>query len=55
MVTPIFAYIDPMSGAIVFQLLLATCFGVVAFFRRGILGAFRSVLRFTKPKPPESE
>lgn len=35
------AYIDPMSGAVVLQLLLAFIAGGVAFFRNTIIGGIR--------------
>ena len=37
----ILAYVDPVSGAIIIQLLFAGAVGCVAFFRRSILGGLR--------------
>lgn len=37
-------YIDPVSGSIVLQALVAGVVGGMAFFRRSILRAFRGVL-----------
>lgn len=39
----ILSYIDPMSGAIVLQLVLAGLIATVAFFRRSIAGILRKV------------
>ncbi|MFO7905249.1 MAG: hypothetical protein ACQESR_05980 [Planctomycetota bacterium] len=41
----ILSYIDPMSGAVVLQLILAGLIATVAFFRRSIAGIFRKVFR----------
>lgn len=35
------AYIDPGSGSLVFQLLLAWCMGMMFFLRRFLLAPFR--------------
>jgi len=40
---PVFGYIDPMSGAIVLQLILAALAGTAAFFRRAIWRCVRAV------------
>lgn len=51
------AYVDPMSGAIILQLILAGIIGAAAFFRRSILAALRTLFRI-KPSsgdaPPDS-
>lgn len=39
------SYIDPMSGAILLQVLAAAVIGCVAFFRRSILGIVGLALR----------
>lgn len=39
------AYIDPMSGAIILQVLFAGAIGCAAFFRRAIKAFFVKVLR----------
>ncbi len=36
-------YIDPMSGAMVLQLIIAGIAGALAFFRKTIFGAFRGI------------
>lgn len=52
-VPPTLAYIDPMSGAIVLQLILAGIIGAIAFFRGSILAVIRTLLRI-KPKGGEA-
>ena len=39
------AYVDPVSGTIILQLIIAGAVGTVAFFRRSIGRALRSVAR----------
>jgi len=38
------AYIDPVSGTILLQLIIAGVIGVVGFFRRAILGTIRRLV-----------
>ncbi len=46
MLLPIsFAYIDPMSGAILLQVIIAGIIGTAAFFRRSIWRIIRFVFR----------
>jgi hypothetical protein len=45
----LFSYIDPVSGAIVLQLIMAGAVGVVAFFRRSLWALCRTVLRLKGP------
>jgi hypothetical protein len=42
------AYIDPMSGAVVLQLIIAFVAGTAAYFRHTILGGFKRF--FVKPQ-----
>ena len=49
---PTVAYIDPMSGAIVLQLVIAGVIGAFAFFRRSIWGTLRMIFHM-KPKTDE--
>lgn len=46
-VTPtiLLSYIDPVSGSILLQVILAGIIGCIAFFRRSIWGLFRMVFR----------
>jgi hypothetical protein len=44
-ISTMFAYIDPMSGAIVLQLIIAAIAGTAAFFRRSIWGCVRCLFR----------
>ena len=39
------AYVDPVSGTIILQLIIAGAVGTVTFFRRSIGRALRSVAR----------
>ena len=39
------SYIDPLSGSVLLQLVLAGLVGSVAFFRRSIAGVLRAILR----------
>jgi hypothetical protein len=50
-VISILAYIDPGSGSLLLQALLAAVLSVPFFFRRTIGGAWQRV-RGTRPKPP---
>ncbi|MBL7223438.1 MAG: hypothetical protein ISS72_06280 [Candidatus Brocadiae bacterium] len=50
---PTAAYIDPMSGAIVLQLVIAGVIGVFAFFRHSIWGTIRMIFHI-KPKTDEA-
>lgn len=50
---PTVAYIDPMSGAIVLQLVIAGVIGAFAFFRRSIWGTLRMIFHM-KPKTDEA-
>lgn len=50
---PLFAYIDPMSGAILIQMIVAFFVGGLAFFRRSIWAIFRTLLRI-KPSAEEA-
>ena len=50
---PVPAYVDPMSGAIILQLIVAGAIGAIAFFRRSIGAAVRTLFRL-KPKSGES-
>ena len=43
--TNLLAYIDPMSGAVVLQLIVAFFAGALAFFRRSLWGAVRMIFR----------
>lgn len=38
------AYIDPMSGAVALQLIIAFIAGTAAFFRRTIFGGIKRIL-----------
>ena len=53
----IVAYIDPMSGAVLIQLIIAVAVACVAFFRRTIWRWVRFVFRAKRPnedsQPPE--
>ena len=42
------AYVDPMSGAVVLQLIIAFIAGFAAFFRHTIFGSIKRL--FTKPQ-----
>ncbi len=42
--TNFLAYIDPMSGAMVLQLVIAGIAGFMTYFRRSILGTCKSLL-----------
>lgn len=42
--TNFLAYIDPMSGAMVLQLVIAGIAGFMTFFRRSIVGSCKSLL-----------
>ena len=49
-----FAYIDPASGSLILQMILAGIVGGLAFFRRaifGFLGFFKSKKPAEKPLP----
>jgi len=47
------AYVDPVSGTIIIQLIIAGAVGAVAFFRRSIGRAFRAVARlWSRGDPP---
>ncbi|OHB69068.1 MAG: hypothetical protein A2V70_11565 [Planctomycetes bacterium RBG_13_63_9] len=52
-VPSVFAYIDPVSGAILLQVIIAGFAGCVAFFRRSIWRFVRVVFRF-KPSDKDS-
>lgn len=43
------AYIDPGSGSLIFQMLIAGTLGVIAFFRHSIAGIFK------KKQKPQGE
>jgi hypothetical protein len=45
-------YIDPVSGSIVLQALVAAVVGGVAFFRRSIARVFRGILGRTAKDSP---
>ena len=47
----ILAYTDPMSGAVVFQLLIACVAGTIAFFRNTISAALKRVFGRSSNKP----
>ena len=48
------AYVDPMTGTIILQLLVAGAVGALAFFRRSVWAVVRSVLRVRRPgKAPD--
>ena len=47
------AYIDPMSGSILIQLIVAGLLGTAVFFRRWIGRAFRRVLRLNAKRSDE--
>ena len=49
------AYVDPMSGAIVLQLIIAAAVGCGAFFRRSIWGFFSRLFRGKRPPQEPSE
>lgn len=46
----VLAYIDPMSGTIILQMILAGIIGGVAFFRRSIWAVVRTVFRTKRPR-----
>ena len=46
----LFSYIDPFSGTILLQVIIAGVIGCVAFFRRAIWGFLRFVLRLKRPE-----
>ena len=41
----LFSYIDPVSGSILLQVILAAIIGCIALFRRSIWGLLRMVFR----------
>lgn len=41
----VLAYIDPFSGTILLQAIIAAVIGGVAYFRRGLAALFRKLLR----------
>lgn len=45
MISSLIAYIDPMSGVLVLQILIAAIISGLAFFRRAIWGLIRTVFR----------
>ena len=48
------AYIDPGSGSLILQMVLAGIVGVVAFFRHSILGLFRRPGKSQPAEPKET-
>ena len=44
------AYIDPMSGAVVLQLIIAFVAGVGAFFRHTIVGSIKRLFGYGRQK-----
>ena len=53
--TPIVGYIDPASGAILLQVILAGIIGGLAYFRRVIWSVLCSVFRVTRTKDSVDE
>lgn len=51
----LFAYVDPASGMLLLQLIIAGAVGTVAFFRRSILGLFRGLFGGAQDAPGEDE
>ena len=49
-ISGVLAYIDPVSGAIVLQLIVAGALGTIAFFRRSIWNVFCFVCRRGRAK-----
>lgn len=49
------AYIDPVSGAIILQVILAGAVGLVTFFRRSVLRFVRRVFRRAEPSDEQSD
>ena len=47
------AYIDPMSGAIVLQLIMAFIAGVATFFRNTIFGGIKKLFGVSKNESAE--
>ena len=50
---PCLAYIDPVSGTILLQLIVAGFVGCVAFFRRTIWRVCNKILRLDRNQPQE--
>ncbi|MEM7454296.1 MAG: hypothetical protein AAF456_08060 [Planctomycetota bacterium] len=48
------AYIDPMSGAVVLQLIIAFIAGVGAFFRHTIIGGIKRIFGFGRQQDASS-
>ena len=49
----ILAYVDPVSGALLLQLLVAGFVGTIAFFRKGIWRAISLITRRSWDEPEE--
>jgi hypothetical protein len=47
-------YVDPMSGAIILQLIVAGVVGAVAFFRHSIWRVVRTIFRIKGPQEDEA-
>ena len=48
------AYIDPVSGAIILQVILAGAVGLVTFFRRSVFGFVRKLFRRGRPSDEQN-
>jgi len=44
----LFSYIDPVSGSILVQVIIAAIIGSIAFFRRSLGGFVRTVFRWKR-------
>ena len=51
----LFAYIDPFSGAIVVQVIIAGIVSVAAFFRRSIYAVLRPLMFWKRSESPQDE
>lgn len=54
-VTCLLAYIDPVSGLIVLQVLVAGVLGAIGFFRRSIGSLFAKMFRRPRSKEPRED
>jgi hypothetical protein len=54
MFKPILCYIDPMSGAIVLQVIVAAVVGTLAFFRRRVWSLFQMPFRLKRSGATEA-
>lgn len=52
---PAFAYVDPVSGAMLLQIIISGIAGVVLVCRRAISNLFRKMIRRVTGKPDQVE